>query len=264
MEVGPEAQAGSQGRVGDHASEWGPEELAAEALVAPCARPPVWAGSTPSASRPRYGLWRSPLRPGCRHGARPPEVPVHEPRSGAEARGRRGRPRGSSAGLAGGAWCVSGRSGSLEPGKGQWAERRAGMGRGDVGSSVRRRHLRYMLSGSCRDVPAAVLRVGAGHSVAGSSWPCSERRKEERRGASASAPASRDRSRRAGAHGAGLPSSPHPDGAAASIRPREPWARGSDCAGTDPRQHPGRAPRELPSPSKPTQTGQRIVAWDVA
>lgn len=67
-----------------------------------------------------------------------------------------------------------------------------------------------------------------------------------------------------GAHGAGLPSSPHPDGAAASIRPREPWARGSDCAGTDPRQHPGRAPRELPSPSKPTQTGQRIVAWDVA
>lgn len=116
----------------------------------------------------------------------------------------------------------------------------------------------------CRDVPAAVLRVGAGHSVAGSSWPCSERRKEERRGASASAPASRDRSRRAGAHGAGLPSSPHPDGAAASIRPHEPWARGSDCAGTDPRQHPGRAPRELPSPSKPTQTGQRIVAWDVA
>lgn len=128
MEVGPEAQAGSQGGVGGHASEWGPEELAAEALVAPCARPPVWAASTPSASRPRYGLWRSPLRPGCRHGAHPPEVPVHEPRSGAEARGRCGRPRGSSAGLAGGAWCVSGRSGSLEPGKGQWAERRARMG----------------------------------------------------------------------------------------------------------------------------------------
>lgn len=40
MEVGPEVQAGSQGRVGGHASEWGPEELAAEALVAPCARPP--------------------------------------------------------------------------------------------------------------------------------------------------------------------------------------------------------------------------------
>lgn len=198
MEVGPEAQAGSQGRVGGHAPEWGPEELAAEALAAPCARPPVWAGSTPSTSRPRYGLWRSPLRPGCRHGARPPEVPAHEPLSGAEARGRRGRPRGSSAGLAGGAWCVSGRSGSLEPGKGQWAERRARMGRGDVGSSVRRRHLHYVLSGSCRDVPAAVLRVGAGHSVAGSSWPCSERRKEERRAASASAPASRDRSRRAG------------------------------------------------------------------
>lgn len=264
MEVGPEARAGSQGGVGGHAPEWGPEELAAEALVAPCARPPVWAGSTPSASQPRYGLWRSPLRPGCRLGARPPEVPVHEPRSGAEARGRRGRPRVSSAGLAGDAWCVSGRSGSLEPGKGQWAERRAGMGRGDVGSFVHRRHLHYVLSGSCRDVPAAVLRVGAGHSVAGSSWPCSERRKEERRAASASAPASRDRSRRAGAHGAGLPSSPHPDGAAASIRPCEPWARGSDCAGTDPRQHPGRAPRELPSPSKPTQTGQRIVAWDVA
>lgn len=91
----------------------------------------------------------------------------------------------------------------------------------------------------CRDVPAAVLRVGAGHSVAGSSWPCSERRKEERRGASASAPASRDRSRRAGAHGAGLPSSPHPDGAAASIRPREPWARGSDC-----RNRPSAAPWE--------------------
>lgn len=173
MEVGPEAQAGSQGRVGGHASEWGPEELAAEALVAPCARPPVWAGSTPSASQPRYGLWRSPLRPGCRHGARPPEVPVHEPRSGAEARGRCGRPRGSSAGLAGGAWCVSGRSGSLEPGKGQWAERRAEMGRGDVGSFVRRRHLHYVLSGSagtcrllCSGLGRGILwRARAGHAA---------------------------------------------------------------------------------------------------
>lgn len=264
MEVGPEAQAGSQGRVGGHASEWGPEELAAEALVAPCAQPPVWAGSTPSASQPRYGLWRSPLRPGCRHGARPPEVPVHEPRSGAEARGRCGRPRGSSAGLAGGAWCVSGRSGSLEPGKGQWAGRRARMGRGDVGSSVRRRHLHYVLSGSagtcrllCSGLGRGILwRARAGHAA-------NEERKSDvepqlPRLRAGTAAAGR------GAHGAGLPSSPHPDGAAASIRPREPWARGSDCAGTDPRQQPGRAPRELPSPSKPTQTGQRIVAWDVA